>query len=222
MEQAQPIARPTPGLMSTELANGITHGVGFVLSQAALVVMVALAATRGSARHVVACSIYGATLVILYLASTLYHSVSEPRAKRILRIIDHIAIYLLIAGTYTPFTLITLRGAWGWSLFGTIWGMALVGSAFKLFFTGRYEKVSVAFYLGMGWVAVVSLEPLHSSLRGGGMAWLMAGGLAYTLGIVFYAWQSMRYHHAIWHVFVMLGSACHFFAVMLYVLPPAA
>ncbi|NIM01681.1 MAG: hemolysin III family protein [Acidobacteria bacterium] len=210
-------------MLSTELANGITHGVGFVLSQLGLVALVIVAVARGSARHVVACSIYGATLVLLYLASTLYHSVRAPRAKRILRLIDHISIYLLIAGTYTPFTLVTLRGGWGWSLFGVIWGLALVGTVFKLFVPpGRWEAVSMVLYLAMGWLAIVAFRPLQDSLATAGMVWVFAGGLAYTIGVVFYFWESILHHHAIWHIFVMLGSACHFFAVMFYVLPSAS
>ncbi len=213
--------RAPVGLLSTELANGITHGVGLLLSQLGLVILVVMAVSRGSARHVVACSIYGSTLVLLYLASTLYHSIHAPRAKRVLRLIDHISIYLLIAGTYTPFTLVTLRGGWGWTLFGVIWGLALVGTVFKLFIPpGRWEFVSVALYLAMGWTAIVAIKPLHEQLSTGGLIWIFAGGAAYTLGVVFYCWESIRHHHAIWHVFVMLGSACHFFAVMFYVLPP--
>ena len=208
------------GFLNTELINGVTHGVGFLLSIAGLVVLVVLAASRGGARHVVACSVYGSTLILLYLASTLYHSVTAPRAKQVLRLIDHIAIYLLIAGTYTPFTLLTLRGGWGWSLFGVIWGLAIVGSVFKILFIGRFRKTSVVIYLLMGWLVVVGLKPLLASLPLAGFVWLMAGGAAYTLGVVFYAWKSLPHHHAIWHVFVMLGSTCHFFAVMLHTLPP--
>jgi hemolysin III len=208
------------GFLNTELINGVTHGVGFLLSIAGLVVLVVLAASRGGARHVVACSVYGSTLTLLYLASTLYHSVTAPRAKQVLRLIDHIAIYLLIAGTYTPFTLLTLRGGWGWSLFGVIWGLAIVGSVLKILFIGRFRKTSVVIYLLMGWLLMVGLKPLLASLPLAGFVWLMAGGAAYTLGVVFYAWKSLPHHHAIWHVFVMLGSTCHFFAVMLHTLPP--
>jgi hemolysin III len=209
------------GFLSTELMNGVTHGVGFLLSIAGLVVLVVLATSRGGARHIVACSIYGSTLIILYLASTLYHSVSAPRAKPVLRLLDHIAIYLLIAGTYTPFTLLTLRGGWGWSLFGVIWGLALLGSAFKILFIGRFPKVSVVIYLAMGWMALVAVKPMLAALPTGGLWLILAGGAAYTVGVVFYAWESIPHHHAIWHVFVMLGSASHFFAVILYTLPPA-
>lgn len=220
MKSTDPTIEQPGGLLSTELANGITHGVGFILSQLALVVLVVMAVTRGSTQHVVACSIYGATLVLLYLASTLYHSVRAPRAKRVLRLIDHISIYLLIAGTYTPFTLVTLRGGWGWTLFGLIWGLAVIGTVFKLCVPpGRWEAVSIMLYLVMGWLAIVALKPLHAALATSGLIWMLAGGIAYTLGVVFYFWVSIRHHHAIWHVFVMLGSACHFFAVMFHVLP---
>lgn len=222
MEQRSTPSRPHAGLLSTELANGITHGVGFLLSQIGLIVLVSLAATRGGARHVVSCVIYGTTLVLLYLASTLYHSTRSPRIKRVFRIVDHIAIYLLIAGTYTPFTLITLRGSFGWTLFGVIWAMAAAGAIFKLLVPpGRWEAVSMVFYLVMGWAAVTGLRPLYDALSTGGFVWLLTGGVAYTLGVVFYFWQSIRHHHAIWHIFVMFGSACHFFAVMFYVLPRA-
>ena len=146
----------------------------------------------------------------------------RPGARRVFHVIDHIAIYLLIAGTYTPFTLVTLRGGWGWSLFGAIWGLALAGSIFKILFIGRFRKVSLGIYLFMGWLVVVGVQPLLASLSGHGVLWLAVGGLAYTVGVVFYAWERLPFHHAMWHVFVMLGSACHFFAVMFHVLPPAA
>jgi len=213
--------RAPVGFLSTELMNGVTHGVGFLLSIVGLVVLVVLAASRGGARHVVACSVYGSTLIILYLASTLYHSVSAPRAKPLLRLFDHIAIYLLIAGTYTPFTLLTLRGGWGWSLFGVIWGLALLGSAFKILFIDRFPKFSVVIYLAMGWMALVALKPLLAAMPTGGLLLILAGGLAYTVGVVFYACDSIPHNHAIWHVFVMLGSTFHFFAVVLYTLPSA-
>lgn len=216
------VESPSPGFLSTELANSITHGVGFALSIAGLVVLVAFAAVHGGARHVVACSIYGSTLVILYLASTLYHSIYHPQAKQVLQIIDHVAIYLLIAGTYTPFTLIALRGGWGWTIFGVIWGLAVVGILVKVLFVGRFKVVSVGVYLLMGWLCIVALKPLLANLPEGGFPWLLAGGVAYTVGVVFYAWKTLPYHHAIWHLFVMTGSACHFFSIMFLVLPESA
>ena len=217
MDDRRPVS-----FLNTELINVATHGVGLLLSIVGLVALVALAASRGGTRHVVAYSVYGSTLIILYLASTLYHSVTAPRAKSVLRVIDHVAIYLLIAGTYTPFTLLTLRGGWGWSLFGVVWGLALLGSLFKILFIGRFAKTSLVIYLLMGWMVLVGIKPLLASLPLAGLVWLAAGGAAYTLGVVFYARKSMPYHHAIWHVFVMVGSACHFFAVLLHTLPPSS
>ncbi len=220
MESASQL-RPASGLMTTELVNGITHGIGFGMSSVALVVLLTMAANRGSARLIVACAIYGATLVTLYLASTLYHAVWSPRLKRVLQIVDHVAIYLLIAGTYTPITLVSLRGGQGWLLFGVIWAMALLGSLVKIFWFGRFPRATLMLYLLMGWGALTVARPLVESLTHGGAAWLAAGGLAYSIGVIFFRWESLRYHHAIWHVFVMLGSTCHFFTVMFYVLPPA-
>jgi len=208
-----------PGFLSTELANTVTHGLGLLLSIAGLVTLVVSASRNGSPKVIVACSVYGATLVLLYLASTLYHSVGSLYARRVFRSIDHAAIYLLIAGTYTPFTLISLGGAWGWSIFGVAWGLALLGIVFKTFFTGRFEFFSGALYLGMGWLAIIAIKPVLANLPTGEIVWIVAGGLAYSLGMIFYAWHSMPHHHAVWHLFVMLGSTCHFFAIMYYVVP---
>ncbi len=208
-----------PGFLSTELANSITHGIGFALSIAALVILVTFAALNGGARHVVACSVYGSTLIILYLASTLYHSIWAPKVKRIFKVIDHVAIYLLIAGTYTPFTLISLRGAWGWSMFGVIWGLALLGIVFKVLFIGRFKGLSLGIYLAMGWLVMISAKPLLASLPEGGFLWLLLGGLSYTVGVIFYVWKSLPFNHAIWHLFVMTGSTFHFFSVMVLLLP---
>ena len=208
-----------PGFLSTELANSITHGVGCLLSVAALVVLVVLAAQNTTTRHVVACSIYGSTLIALYLASTLYHSLSFTRAKPVFRAIDHSSIYLLIAGTYTPFTLIPLNGGLGWTVFGIVWGLAAAGVAFKVLFTGRFKIVSMSIYLLMGWMSILILRPLVGGMSVMGVWWLAAGGVAYTAGVIFYAWKSLRFHHAIWHLFVMTGSLCHFFSVMYLVLP---
>lgn len=198
----------------------MTHGVGAVLAIAGLAVLVAFAALRGNAWHVVACSVYGATLVLMYTASTIYHAVPQPRAKRVFRILDHSSIYLMIAGTYTPFTLVTLRGTWGWTLFGLVWGMAVLGILFKAFALGRLRVLSVVFYLAMGWLVVVAFKPLLHALSPGGLVLLAAGGAAYTFGVIFFAWKRMPYHHMIWHLFVMAGGALHYFAVLLYVVPP--
>ncbi len=199
-----------------EIANSITHGLGFVLSIAGLAVLVTLAAVRGTVWHVVACSIYGTTLVLLYLSSTLYHAIQAPRAKRVFRVFDHSAIYLLIAGTYTPFVLITLRGPLGWTLFGLQWGLALAGILFKSLTREGYEIASTIVYALMGWMGIVGIRSMYVSLTWGGIAWILAGGLFYTVGILFFA-LNRRYCHAIWHVFVLAGSVCHFCAVLRYI-----
>lgn len=198
--------------LGEEIANSITHGVGAALSVAGLVVMVVVAALRGTSSHVVACAVYGASLVLLYLCSTLYHALTNGRAKRLFRILDHSSIYVLIAGTYTPFTLVTLRGAWGWALFGVVWTLAVMGIVFKCFFTGRLHILSTAVYILMGWIAVVATRPLLQTLPWQGFLWLLAGGLFYTAGVAFFAWRR-KYSHTIWHLFVLAGSVCHFFAV---------
>lgn len=204
--------------LGEEIANSVTHGVGAALSLVGLIVMVVIAATDGGAWHIVACTVHGASLLLLYLCSTLYHALPGVRVKRVFRILDHSAIYLLIAGTYTPFALVTLRGPWGWSLFGVVWTLAVCGIVFKSLFTGRMEALSNAVYLAMGWVALVAIRPLLHVLPWEGFLWLLAGGIAYTGGMVFYASKS-RYAHAVWHMFVLAGSVLHFFAVYRYVLP---
>jgi hemolysin III len=212
-------ATPHAQSAAAERANSLTHGLGTLLSVLALVLLVVLAALRGTARHVVGAALFGATLVLLYSMSTLYHALRHPRAKRVFRILDHSAIYLLIAGTYTPFCLGTLRGGWGWSLFGVVWGLAVVGVVYKSVFTGRYRILSTGVYLAMGWMVVVAVVPLCRALPAGGLAWLLAGGCCYTLGVGFYAWIRLPYHHAIWHLFVLAGSLCHVVAVLAYVIP---
>jgi hemolysin III len=203
-----------------EIANAITHGIGLLLSIAGFVVLLVLAALRGTAWHIVACSIYGATLICLYTASTLYHAVISPRVKRALRIFDHSAIYLLIAGTYTPFLLVSLRGPWGWSLFGVIWGLALAGVLFKFWFVERFAILSTAVYIAMGWLVVIAAKPVITHLSLTAIIWLLAGGLAYTGGVIFFAAKRIPYSHAIWHLFVLAGSICHYFAVLSTVIPP--
>jgi hemolysin III len=183
--------------------------------------MVSCASLVGDAWHVVGSSIFGATLIVLYTASTLYHSIRLPSAKSVLRAIDHSAIFLLIAGTYTPFTLVNLRGPWGWTLFGVVWGCALAGILFRIVVGNRLRFVTVLLYVAMGWVVVVAAKPLLNSVEPGGILLMAAGGIAYTGGIVFYAWRRLPYHHAVWHVFVLAGSALHFFAVLFYVIPLA-
>ena len=211
--------RETIYTFGEELAHGLTHGIGALLSIAGLTILVAKAAVWGHARDITAAAIFGSALVLMYTASTLFHSIPIPATKRVLRVIDHSLIYVLIAGTYTPFTLVALHGLWGWSLFGFTWGLALVGIVFKIFTTGRFESLSLVIYLLMGWCGVVAAKPLIHSMEAGGLWWLLAGGLSYSLGVVFYAWQKLRYHHAIWHAFVLAGSVCHYFSVLFYVLP---
>lgn len=202
-----------------ELANSITHGFGIALSIAGLVILVVLSAIHGNAWHVVSCAIYGTTMILLYTASTLYHSFRNPNIKRAMRVLDHSSIYLLIAGTYTPFTLVTLNGPWGWSLFGVVWGLALAGIVFKVYFTGRFPKISTIIYVGMGWIAVIAIKPLIDILPTGGLIFLFGGGLSYTFGVVFYVWHKLPYHHAVWHLFVLGGTVLHFFGILLYVVP---
>lgn len=202
-------------LVYEELANSITHGIGIYLGVAGLALLVVLTSLYGDAWHIVSCSVYGVTLVLLYTASTLYHSFRHPRVKRVFRILDHTSIYLLIAGTYTPFTLVPLRGAWGWSLFGVIWGLALCGIVAKVFFIHRFEIFCIFLYLIMGWLVVIASKPLVQMIPARGILWLVIGGLSYTIGVIFYVFdQKFSYAHAIWHVFVLVGSICHFFAVM--------
>ncbi len=202
-----------------EVAHAITHGMGIVLSITGLVLLVAFAAVYGNAWHVVSSAIYGTTLIILYTASTLYHGIPHRRAKAILRRLDHAAIFLLIAGTYTPFCLISLRGPWGWTLLGLVWGLAVIGILLELAGPKRYEKWSLLLYLGMGWLVLIAIKPMLSSVESGGLWLLLAGGVAYTLGAAFYAWEKLDYNHAIWHLFVLAGSLLHFLSVFFYLLP---
>ncbi len=201
-----------------ELAHSLTHGVGLLIGIAALVLMIVFAARRGSAIDVVSCTVYGATLVVLYASSTVYHALPSGRGKRVFGILDHSAIYLLIAGTYTPFALITLDGRWGWSLFAVVWGLAIGGIVLEAVSRGRARRIQLLLYVLMGWGIVGAARPLLTELAPAGLALLLAGGLAYTLGIVFFV-SRHPFHHAIWHMFVLGGSICHFFAVFLYVIP---
>lgn len=201
-----------------EIAHSITHGLGIVLSIAGLAVLTAFAALHGTIWHIVGCSIFGATLILLYVCSTLYHSIPLPRAKAVLRRLDHAAIYLLIAGTYTPFALGPLQGPWGWTLLGIVWGLALTGILLEMIPRLRHRRWTIVLYLGMGWLAVVALEPLVEAISAGGVALLAAGGLAYTAGVLFYVWRR-PFHHAVWHGFVLAGSALHFFCVLFYAIP---
>jgi len=210
--------RCSPG---EEMANSITHGVGIILAVAGLGVLTAFASVFGNVWHIVSASVFGGMLIFLYTASTLYHSARVPRVKTLLQALDHCAIFLLIAGTYTPFTLVSLHGPWGWSLFGVIWGLALLGIVFEMTPFRRYRAVSMGLYLGMGWSILAAINPMLAHVPFGGLVLLLAGGLAYTLGTGFYVLRRLRYHHAVWHVFVLTGSILHFFAILLYVIPVA-
>lgn len=207
------VSSPTYSL-GEEIANSVTHGIGAVLSVAGLTALVLLAAIHGDAWRVVSFSIYGSTLIILYLISTLYHSFPQPRLKRIFRTLDHAAIYLLIAGTYTPFLLVTLRGVLGWTLLAVVWSLAVVGVVWKLFFMDRLKVVATMAYLFMGWIAIIAVKPMIANLSTVGMILVATGGAVYSLGVIFYVWRKLPYNHAIWHLFVLVASICHFFAVM--------
>jgi len=202
-----------------EIASSVIHGLGVVLSITAVVLLTTLAARSGDVWRIVSLAIYGSTLIAMYLSSVLYHSFRNPGVKRVFRYFDHSAIYLLIAGTYTPFTLVNLRGAWGWTLFGLIWGFAALGLLMTVLGIGRSRLLGSLVYIGMGWLVIIAIKPLLDAIPPGGIAWLVAGGLFYTLGVIFYIWKRLPFNHAIWHLFVLGGSACHFIAILLYVLP---
>lgn len=202
-----------------ELANALTHGLGATAALAGGAVLVTLAALYGDRWQLTGAIVFGACLLLLYVASTLYHAARHPVLKGRLKVFDHCAIYLLIAGTYTPFTLIGLRGPWGWGLFGAIWALALSGVVFKLYFTGRFKALSTAIYIAMGWLVLVAIKPLLAALDSWTFGWLLAGGACYTLGTVFYHRPSLPYSHAVWHLFVVAGSACHYVSVLAQVHP---
>lgn len=202
-----------------EKINVITHAVGIVISIAALVLLVMFASFYGNVWHIVSFSIYGASLIALYTASTIYHSIQDPKWRYRFNIVDHSAIYILIAGTYTPFALVTLNGTVGWVLFGVTWGIAAIGIIFKIFFTGRFDIISTIAYVAMGWIVIFAINPLMDNLPINGIFWLFLGGIFYTIGAIIYAINRIKFNHAIFHVFVLLGSISHFFAVFFYVLP---
>ena len=211
--------------LSDILANAITHGIGAALAIAGAAYLI-VASTRGTVLDIVSCSVFSATLVLVYICSTLYHSLVRTRARHVFQILDHSSIYLLIAGTYTPFTLISLRGPLGWSVFGVEWSLAIAGIISKSVALERFKEgwlavLSAVVYLFQGWVIVIAVGPLVHAIGWHGVAWLGAGGMAYTLGIVFFALDSRRYFHAAWHIFVLAGSIAHYFAILYYVLPPA-
>lgn len=202
-----------------ERANSLTHAAGVIMSFGGLVLLVTTTLQQGDTWRIVSCTIYGTTLFIFYCFSTIYHSVQRPQVKYVFRILDHASIYLVIAGTYTPFALVTLRGAWGWSIFGVIWGLACVGAIFKTFMTHRLRVLGPIFYILMGWLVVIAIKPLLAALPLAGVWWLVAGGVIYTVGVLFYAIDKIPYNHTIWHIFVLVASGCHYLAVYWYVVP---
>lgn len=216
-ENSTALHRPYP--LGEEIANAITHGLGVGLGIAGLVVLVVQAAALGDPWRVTAFSIYGATLIALYLASTLYHSIPSPAAKRVLQQCDHAAIYLFIAGSYTPLLLVTLRSAMGWTFFGIVWGVAIAGCVLEFAAGRRWRRLSLVVYLALGWVAALIFKQIWLNFSAGGVALLVSGGAAYTAGVIFYVWKRLPYSHAIWHLFVLGGSVCHFLLFLVHVLP---
>ena len=205
--------------LKEDIANSVTHGLGAIASVVGLAVLVGFAAMNGDAQDVVAVSIFGASMILLYTSSTLYHSIPHDGARKVFKVMDHASIYLLIAGSYTPFALISLRGDLGWEIFTIIWSLAAVGVAFKLFFTGKFDKLSTVIYLAMGWLIVFYGKSIMDVIPEGGLWLLLAGGLSYTVGVVFYVWDRLPFNHAIWHLFVLGGTVCHYLSVLLYVVP---
>lgn len=202
-----------------EIAHAVTHGLGAAGSIFGLVLLIVRAAQQGGARLIVAVTIFGAAMVMLYLASTLYHALTPPKAKRVFELMDHAAIYLLIAGSYTPFTLAVLGGGWGWTLFGLSWGLAVLGILYEVVLLRPSKRLSLLFYLLMGWLMVIAIKPLMAVLPTQALLLIAAGGVAYTGGAVFYAWRGFPYHHAVWHVFVLAGTVFHYLCVLKYVIP---
>ncbi len=202
-----------------EKINIVSHGIGLVLSCVAFVLLATHANLHGDILHTISFSVFGASLIMLYAASTIYHSAKKPELRKRLKIIDHASIYVLVAGTYTPFTLITLNGTLGWVIFGTSWGLAITGIILKLFFTGKYNLISTSMYVFIGWVIVFAIKPLIDNLSSEGFLWLLAGGISYTVGAVLYSIKKIKFNHAIFHMFVLTGSFCHFISVYFYVLP---
>lgn len=201
-----------------EAINIYSHGIGIILGIIALFFLLIKAITQGNTWHIVSFSIYGVSVIILFVASTIYHASKQEVVRKKLKVFDHCAIYILIAGTYTPFCLVTLNGSVGWILFGIAWGLALVGILLKLFFTGKFEIISTLAYVFMGWIIVFAIDPLIENLSYAGLTWLLAGGISYTLGAILYAINKVKFNHAIFHVFVLIGSACHFVSVYYYVI----
>ncbi|MGN8644796.1 PAQR family membrane homeostasis protein TrhA [Gracilibacillus sp. HCP3S3_G5_1] len=202
-----------------EIANSITHGIGMALSIAGLVILIVYSSLYGSAWHIVSFTLFGVTMVLLYTSSTMLHSLPKGKAKNVFEILDHSSIYFFIAGSYTPFLLVVIRGWEGWTLFGIIWGLAIAGTVFKAFFVKKFLIISTLLYVLMGWLIIFAWQPLVENLHPNGLRLLVIGGVLYTVGAIFYVWRGFNYHHALWHLFVLAGSIAHFFAVLLYVLP---
>jgi len=202
-----------------EKINIISHATGFILSILAFILLLTKAISYGNICYIISFSIFGASLIILYAASTLYHSTKNPELRIRLRVLDHAAIYVLIAGTYTPFSIITLSGSVGWTIFGISWGLALIGIVLKLFFTGKYKIISTLMYVFMGWIIVFAIKPLIDNLSSEGLLWLATGGITYTFGAILYSIKKIKFNHAIFHILVLIGSICHFVSVFLYLLP---
>lgn len=202
-----------------EIANAITHGIGAILSLAGLVILIVYASMHGTAWHIVSFTIFGVSMLLLYSCSTMLHALRPGKAKNVFEILDHSSIYFFIAGTYTPITFIVIQGGLGWTMFGIVWGLAIGGTIFKVFFVKKYLFASTILYVAMGWLIVLGWGQISAALSTGGLVLLVAGGLFYTLGAVFYLWRGFKYHHAVWHLFVLAGSISHFFCILLYVLP---
>lgn len=212
----KPDARLYP--KNEEIMNVVSHGIGFLLSIPALALLVVFASIEGTAWHIISFAIYGSSLVVLYFASTIFHLTQNQKTRNRLNVFDHASIYLLIAGSYTPFVLVTIRGPWGWSIFGVVWGLAICGIILKIFFTGRFNTLSTILYIVLGWTILIAISPLTRALPFEGLMWLLAGGLSYTVGAVFFLLNRLPFNHAVFHLFVLLGSICHFVAVFWYVL----
>ena len=202
--------------LGEEIANSISHGIGLMAAIAALPILMVAAAKQGDATAIIGASVFGATMILLYLSSTLYHALPASKAKQLFQVLDHAAIFLLIAGTYTPFTLGVLYGAWGWTLFGLVWGIAIIGIILKATTWDRFQSLSTYMYLAMGWLVVIAIVPLWNNMPLWGLFWLLCGGLSYTAGVVFFAADRLPYFHFVWHLFVIMGTACHFVAVLYY------
>lgn len=201
-----------------ELVNVITHCLGVLLGLVTLTILTIISAHQHNAWKIISSAIFGGSIILLYLSSTLYHGLSRTRLNQLFKSFDHASIYVLIAGSYTPFCLVSLHNAWGWSLFGTTWGLALFGVVFKMYFAGRFDGVSTAAYILMGWLAMIAIRPLYYALPFNGFMLLLLGGISYTFGVIFYAWEKLPFNHAIWHLFVLAGTLCHIFAVLFFVI----